>query len=320
MKYFLLLLFVGGICSVSFAQDSIVTTEGTQIRATVLQINKKDVLYKVYGDPEFTTYTLQEKEVHKIRLSNGKKYLFNHNLPRAFIGMNIGGFLPVGSFGRTDFEKREPGFALPGLGVDLQAGFYFTKRLGMHLSLGIHANTQDPEGYREYFSDSSNPDETVYVNYDEPNSRQYYESWGFVSGMFGPMYSFKPAKWLTVDTRLQFGFMNVRKPYLNVDVVDTVNTYNTFFLSNEESDWRPLPAYGGGLSFRFSPGRRIGFVFSADYIHTGGRLLFEETIETYSTSNSTRTDNLSRSVERTYNIDQIKLSIGLAYQFKRKNR
>ncbi len=251
--------------------------------------------------------------------------MFNHNYPRAFIGLNFDVSQPIGSFARTDFEGKEPGFALIGLGGNIQAGFYFTKRLGMHIRLGGGSNMLDVEAYKNYYADKSDPNEVLYVNYDQSRNEQNYESWSHQYAALGPLYSFKLAKWLTVDTRLQFGAMNVTKPSLRIYAVDTSSTSATggvipkYSIDSERRGGKTFPTYGGGLSFRISPGRRIAFVLSADYMHAGGTINFQESIYIPDFTQP-YTGNTYLDIDRVYNIDQIKLSVGIAYQFKRKNR
>lgn len=327
MKYFLLLLtfYLSEACFVAVAQDSIVTSDGKSIKAKVLKINKKDVQYKVYDDPEFSTYTLLEKEISTITTESGKKYVFNHKLPRAFISINFDAYQPVGNFGRTDFNEGEPGFAIVGLGGHLRAGFYFAKRLGMHLCAGASGNRVDYEAYKEVYKDPSNPNETIYINYDVMTKTQNVQNWGFGYVGLGPLYSYKLAKWLTLDTRLQIGITNVNKPSLNLVSYDSTSvnfdpatSMPNYVIYGRPNNGQIFPSYGGGFSFRISPGRRIGFVIAADYMHTGGNIKFKEYLGDGTSGNLTEEDYVT--VNRTYNIDQIKLSVGIAYQFKRKNR
>jgi hypothetical protein len=327
MNYFLLLLTFGllEVCFVAKAQDSIVTSDGKSIKAKLLQINKKDVRYKVYDDPEFSTYTLLEKEISTITTEKGKKYIFNHKLPRAFISINFDVYQPLGDFGRTDFNEGEPGFAIIGLGGHLRAGFYFAKRLGLQLCVGASGNRIDTEAYKEYYKDPSNPAEVIYINYDVQSGTQHYETWNFSYAAIGPMYSYKLAQWLTLDARLQVGITNVNKPSLNLTSYDSTSIdFNpaigmpNYVIYSRPNDGQIFPTYGGGLSFRISPGRRIGFMISADYMHTDGTLKFKEFLGGGNSGYIGEEDYVD--VERAYNINQIKLSVGIAYQFKRKNR
>jgi hypothetical protein len=335
MKRFLILLLFFSVltCVNSYAQDSIVTSDGQTIRAKILKINWKDVQYKVYEDPEFSTYTLQEKEIKKIKTEKGKKYLFNHNLPRAYFGFAFDFFKPVGSFARTNFDKNEPGFAQAGLGASLQGGFYIFKRLGLQAKFGVANNQLNINGYKKYYADNSDPYEQIFVNYDNYNQRQSKDGWNFGYFTIGPMYSFKPAKWLTVDLRGQFGIMNVRRPEVRIEAVDdtlpsgatptatnptSLYTYK-YSIQAEKSDTKTMNTYGGGITFRISPIRRLAFIVAADYMHAGGTIHFKESLYSF-TYNGTYTAPITRDVNRTYNIDQIRFSLGIAYQFKRKNR
>lgn len=324
MKYFLFLAaaLCVGVCLNTSAQDSIVTSDGQQIRARVLKIKWKDVQYKVYDDPEFTTYTLKEKEIKTIKTEKGKKYLFNHKLPRAYIGLSIEACIPVGAFGRTDYEKKEPGFAMTGLGGNLLAGFYITKRIGVHFRIGASGNRQDVDAYKKIYADPSDPYEILKVNYDDSRAKQYYNNWSFQTFLLGPMYSFKPAQWLTVDARLSFGITGVQKPALRIYANDSLPMQMTiikYSIDNEKAPSKTFNVYGGGLTFRISPVRRIGFLIGVDYLHTGGKIHFKETIWTAAMAQSGQSPQ-TMDVNRTFNIDQIKVSLGIAYQFKRKNR
>lgn len=76
MKY-LLLLFAFIVSSAAYAQDTIVQKNGTSIPARVLEIDKSDVKYKKFENPDGPSYIIPKSDISIIRYQNGSVDTFS---------------------------------------------------------------------------------------------------------------------------------------------------------------------------------------------------------------------------------------------------
>jgi hypothetical protein len=76
MKY-ILIVFVFLRAGFAFGQDTIVQKNGTSIPAKVLEIDKTDVKYKKFENPDGPSYILPKSDVSMIRYQNGSVDSFN---------------------------------------------------------------------------------------------------------------------------------------------------------------------------------------------------------------------------------------------------
>jgi len=59
------------------AQDIIYKTDGTEIKAKIIEVNINDIKYKKYENPEGPLYTVNKSELFKIKFENGTQEVFN---------------------------------------------------------------------------------------------------------------------------------------------------------------------------------------------------------------------------------------------------
>lgn len=61
----------------AFSQDRIKTVSGEVVQAKVLEINRNEVKYKRYSNPDGPVYVLGTQEISEITFQNGEKEVFN---------------------------------------------------------------------------------------------------------------------------------------------------------------------------------------------------------------------------------------------------
>ncbi len=76
MKYYLSAILIL-ITFRSFSQDRIKTVSGEVVQAKVLEVNKNEVKYKRYSNPDGPVYVLGTQEISEITYQNGEKEVFN---------------------------------------------------------------------------------------------------------------------------------------------------------------------------------------------------------------------------------------------------
>jgi hypothetical protein len=77
MKYSSLYIFLLLFCISSYAQDTIVQKNGIRIPAKVIEIDKKDVKYKKFENPDGPSYLVPKSDVSFIRYQNGTADTFH---------------------------------------------------------------------------------------------------------------------------------------------------------------------------------------------------------------------------------------------------
>jgi hypothetical protein len=82
MKFFILSLFLLFTCGFSYAQDTIIQKNGATIPAKVLEIDKSNVRYKKFDNPEGPSYVISKDDVSLIRYRNGTVDSFSVVTPR----------------------------------------------------------------------------------------------------------------------------------------------------------------------------------------------------------------------------------------------
>ena len=313
MKRFLFPLIIF-CCSSTLlmSQDILIKRNGEQIKTRVLKVNKKDVVYKNYDDPEFTTYTINEAELDKLKPEKGREYWFNHKLPRAYIGVNYGLSMAVGAFAGKSYDNAssQPGFGGVGPILNIEGGFYIWKRLGFHFKAGISANKFDATSLANNYK--TDPSDTVNVSSGN--------NWGFGSFTFGPMYSVKLAKWLTWDNKVFIGMLSSSKPSYFVNVSNAGNS--TFLNVSSNGSSKTDGCWGLATTFRLCPVKRIGFHLTIEYRNSSATQnttdYINGTIEGVNVNSNSNPNSISTS--KTYANSVVNVTAGVAFQFNRKRR
>ena len=349
-KYFLLILIIVSTCAsieVS-AQDIITTKTGEEIKARLLKLTRKQATYKTYDDPEFSTYTLPYKELASIKKEGQRKaVLFNHHLPRGYICYSMappGSFIPLGSFGSSSFSsKHEPGFVQHGKGFNAKfdIAFYIYKKLGISIGLGYSNTPFDYNAYANALNGGNNVNNSqggyFYANALTPNEyldgqyvrnpsnsfnnhnykvRTRYDNWVFVQALMGPIYSVKLGRRITWDFKARGGVIQINKPNIAVTYQPPSGS-NTYYPTYEYHQTQKTNfGYNFGTSLRLALSRRLALYGSADYVHTDPQISFDVTTEQY--LNNTVNTSAPQTTTVQYKLSSLNLSMGIAYQFKRK--
>jgi hypothetical protein len=77
MKYLLSICFLIFFCHPLWAQDTIIQKNGNRVPAKVLQIDKNDVTYKKFENPDGPSYVIPKSDINVIRYQNGSTDTFN---------------------------------------------------------------------------------------------------------------------------------------------------------------------------------------------------------------------------------------------------
>lgn len=301
MKKIILLTFLSiTFCGTGYTQDIIKTKSGEEIKAMLLKLDRKKAVYKSNDDPEFNTYTIPYSKLASIQMKGEKKPIyFNHKLPRAFIGISVGGVLPLGDFSKVDYEKTktEPGFAEQGNTIAIEAGFYIFKRLGLNIYAGRTNTPYNFDAYSDLFN-GSNSSQTKYVAQGNGD-----EKWKFNYSLIGPMYSVKLSKRITWDIMARVGFQEIIKPSIELRQNASLDQY--YF----NSEPRTIFSYNGGTNFRIMLSKRFALYLSGNYIRTN--VSFNTSVNSSAQTSVTNTDI-------NHNITALNVSAGIAFNFKRK--
>lgn len=78
MKRYIIVAFLA-ISTAGYSQDKIRTQSGEIISARVLEINKDDIKYKKFSNPDGPVYVLQKLEISSIIYQNGETEIFNND-------------------------------------------------------------------------------------------------------------------------------------------------------------------------------------------------------------------------------------------------
>jgi hypothetical protein len=353
-KYFLLILIIVATCAsieVS-AQDIITTKTGEEIKARLLKLTRKQATYKTYDDPEFSTYTLPYKELASIKKEGQRKaVLFNHHLPRGYICYSMappGSAIPLGSFGSSSFSsKHEPGFVdhNKGFNAKFDIAFYIYKKLGLSIGLGYSNTPFDYSAYAYALNGGNSVNNTQGGNFNvnalttnEYNDGQYvrnsgnnsgngtnynykvrtrYDNWVFVQALMGPIYSVKLGRRITWDFKARGGVIQINRPNIAVTYQPPSGSNTPYTTYEYHQTQKTNFGYNFGTSLRLALSKRLALYGSADYVHTEPQISFDVTSE-QSLNNSTVNTSGPQTSTVQYKISSLNLSLGFAYQFKRK--
>ena len=318
-KHFLLLFFTSVMLANTAinAQDVIKTQTGEEIKARLLKLTRKGATYQTFGDPEFSTYTLPYEELSAIQKEGDKKPVyFNHNLPRAFLGLSGGPSIPLGSLALSDFKntKAQPGFAKFGYSMQFNAGFYIVKKIGICISVGTYVNDFRFDKYAQTINPSGDP--TIFVtssNGTSTGKKNGDSQWRFNHFLIGPMYSFKLSKRATIDLKAKAGVISTSRPSIFIQYNQTTGSTTDFtdiiYRGRSKTDF----AYSFGTSLRYALSKRIAFYIAVDYLHNKQDL---ETDVEIRVNNSSGTSTNTASTN--YKFSSLNASAGFVFQFKRK--
>jgi hypothetical protein len=265
LRYFLLVVSVA-----LSAQDVLVKRNGQEIKTRIVKIDKKTIAYKDASDPEFNTRTIDKKEVRQIRMEDGKVIDYDRVLPRPYIGLSLGPFSPVGKFGSTDPNNNNgtSGYAEGGGSLNLNAGFYFSRHVGIPIEFQSSRSNYDIESFNEQLESGLS---TGFVN-------AIADPYNFTSLKSGLMYSTCFGKRLTLDLKATVGILTLLErenlaEYGNLFTNTISLTKSTVFKTGFGV------STGGGISLRYSVGKRFAFGLFLDGINANPKILYDRFVE-----------------------------------------
>jgi opacity protein-like surface antigen len=128
--------------------------------------------------------------------------------PKFLAELSLGPSLPVGRFAATSVnsEKKVPGFAKPGLGVQFSAGYYLNKSFGLLVTGGYAVHSQDDQTRIESFKNAG----VTTIHLDS-------ENWKEIKVMAGGFYviPLTPASKWRLFTKLTAGVCKTAVPKIN---------------------------------------------------------------------------------------------------------
>ncbi|MBX9850825.1 MAG: hypothetical protein K2X86_03615, partial [Cytophagaceae bacterium] len=144
------ILIIGSLfyTSAGFAQDVIFKKNGEEVKSKVIEVDKNEITFKTFDDPEFSSQKIKIQEVVKIRYEDGTEKIFPPKIPH-YLGIGLGSSMPMGDFKSINISNPEAGYALPGGHLKIEVGFYIFRNLGLAASIGGFNNQLDSSRFIE---------------------------------------------------------------------------------------------------------------------------------------------------------------------------
>jgi hypothetical protein len=288
-----------------FCQDVVVKRNGQEIKTRVIKIDKKTISYKDVNDPEFNTTTVDKEDVKMIRMEDGSVIDFDKVYPKPYIGLGFGVFSPIATFASSDLERDEtPGYAKPGFNLNIKAGFYLGKHIGIPIEIQNHRANIDLEKYTEQLISGSS---SISIS----SESSLYKFTSFRSGL---MYSGSIGKKFTYDIKALVGLMVVHER-------ETLDQYYDDFtgallLSKRTIFKAALSGCGGGgFNLRYSPTGRYAIGIYSDIIAATPRIKYDRFVEDNINLGNNSSDN---DLELTRSVSAINAGISFYWQFNRR--
>ena len=150
----------------SYSQDSIFFKNENDVKAKILEINKKDIKYKLYDNQDGPTYTINKKDIYLVKYNNGysesftrKKYrrgdqkqIIDTTFHRFMLGggMIIGVYNPSDVFDYIDrfakyydlhIDEIDNSIKNMNIGLSALVGFKFTREFNMNVVGEYNSNS-----------------------------------------------------------------------------------------------------------------------------------------------------------------------------------
>lgn len=290
------------------AQDILFFRNGEQQKTKIVRINKSDVDYKKYEDPEFSTYTISKKELSKIQLQSGKVIDLD-KLFYPYLSLNFGPSIPTADYARFNPIAPEDGdiystsgYAKTGFKTGLEMGRYFTRRFGWIARAELLLHKYDVYSFANIFSDFGQVEVT-------PEKDGLF--WKNINIHIGPQYSFAIRRKLAVNLRATWGLSMVSKPFIDLSL--PFDRYATFDTPSEIT----FKNFTCGLSFRYPLGDKFSLQANADLY-----ALFVSMQTQYDlfeiTNNQSQNIDSNPGLRENYFMPSLNTTLGLAYRLTSK--
>jgi hypothetical protein len=296
-----LLLILSAPLYLAIAQDVIVKENGEEIKSKVLEIGKNDIKYKNFDDPEFGTYTVEIKDVIKIRYEDGTEKIFGKNLVNSYIGLSIGSIKPNGDFKSNDTYNPKAGYALGGGSqLALEVGVYLVKNIGIGCVIGGFSTEIDTNRVKDRYN-----------SFDKVSFRFYERRWRAQYMMVGPLYSFRLSRKFAIDTRFLFGPFAAKKPAYGIRLSGSSYDYDYDYGDGHGTTLGTL----AGIAIRWHFSKRWGLRLGADYIRGKPQIRYDAIITEYGPGFTNV--SVERNNTLTQRISILRVGLGITYLFKR---
>ncbi len=228
----------------------------------------------------------------------------NNSDRKGYTSLNIGTNFPTGSFGSTNFNNIESGYATSGITIDFNFGYKINKNIGfksMYRSQSNGKNISEYEFDMENFLGKDYPTGTTFVN---------IESSSFIQGslMGGLNGSFQIKENIKFEPYVLLGYSSSTLPYMYMEVY--YQEFKRLTTIQEQANTVSL-SYVLGASTKIDLSKQICLFINLDF---GAFKAKWQDVRVISIGHSSRTTEV-----RYYNYEQkfsnINFSGGIGFKF-----
>lgn len=158
--------------------------------------------------------------------------------------LSFGPSLPIGRFAATSTngDKKAAGYAKPGLGLQLSAGYYLNRSFGLLVSAGYATHPQNKQARRESLTRAG-----LKINNID------CENWKELKLMAGGFYITPVGTKLSLITKLTAGVCKTGIPKINGSGIDTVYMAPAIIQTDKKSlPWAFCYQASAGLQYKLS--------------------------------------------------------------------
>lgn len=156
---------------------------------------------------------------------------------KGYLGLEFGSGITLSDFGSTDFDNDESGFAKNGIYVGIAGTYKIKNGLGIAYSFRYQTNQMDVQEISNYFGDEfPSYSNTVMAN-----------SWSVSGGLVGGYASFDINDNVSWDSKILFGFLTAKNPYLSVTLDD----------GNNQAEYEQMKSSSSAFTYGFSTGLKV---------------------------------------------------------------
>lgn len=168
---------------------------------------------------------------------------------KGYVGVGLGGSLPLGDFASTSETNSKAGYAKGGAAFEICAAYKLGRNFGIAAAYRGTANAVDAQAMADDAARALGTSVKVEV-----------EPWGLGSFMAGGYGSFPVGEKSSFEVKALFGMGTGLSPKLKLTLIDQGNATST-----QESKSGSSFTYLFGAGFKFDAGRRICLLAGADY-------------------------------------------------------
>jgi hypothetical protein len=221
----------------------------------------------------------------------------------SFLGISIGGALPLGTFAGTEFRAGD-GFAQTGFMFAFDGAWFPDDYMGIGGTITYASNNPDKEQYLEDLNNEFKSNFPELGEFVDSNLIFDYGVWKYLNFYIGPSFTV-PAGYFNFDFRVLAGLQLAWQPDQTINA-----TYDSGSTFSRQINPKPVPTIGwsAGMGIRYA--FKSGFVLrvSADYANSKPTFTITEITLDPDGLNPEQNDR-----EYKMPIKNIQVGIGIAY-------